>query len=208
MKKWLLLVLFAVAGVLLWFFLVTKKKPKDETPKDQPVAVSRYSAAFNQSVDTFLNAYYALSESFVNWDSAAVSPRATTLNQNLQQLNWSELQKDTIIHETAVTYVDNLKSGITELTGNADLTTKRHTFHNLTQNLYDLLRTIKYDGAKVYLQQCPMAFNDTEEGLWLSKTETIRNPYLGLHHPKYKGGMISCGETKDKIDFQETGVGK
>ena len=47
-----------------------------------------------------------------------------------------------------------------------------------------------------------MAFNDNEEGLWLSKTSKIRNPYLGLHHPKYKGGMISCGETKDTLNFQ------
>ncbi|HUQ96340.1 MAG TPA: hypothetical protein VM010_01660, partial [Chitinophagaceae bacterium] len=80
-------------------------------------------------------------------------------------------------------------------------TEKRHAFHSFSQNLYDLLRTIKYDGATVYLQQCPMAFNETEEGLWLSKTEKIRNPYLGLHHPKYKGGMISCGETKDVLHF-------
>jgi hypothetical protein len=60
MKKWLLLLLFAVAGVLLWFLLVTRKKPKEEVPKDQPVAVSRHSAAFNQSIDTFLNTYYGL----------------------------------------------------------------------------------------------------------------------------------------------------
>jgi hypothetical protein len=205
MKKWLLLVLLAVAGVVLWFVLVTNKKPKDETPKDQPIAVSRYSAAFNQSIDTFLNAYYALSEAFVNWDSTAVNTRANTLTQNLQGLKWNDLEKDTIIYQTAATYIDNLKNGMTELRSTADLTTKRHSFHNLTQNLYDLLRTIKYDGTKVYLQQCPMAFNDTEEGLWLSKTEAIRNPYLGLHHPKYKSGMISCGETKDKIDFQGSG---
>jgi hypothetical protein len=46
-----------------------------------------------------------------------------------------------------------------------------------------------------------MAFNDTETAQWLSKTEDIRNPYLGLHHPKYKSGMLECGEVKDSIDY-------
>lgn len=201
MKKGLVLVILAVAGLLTWYFFVTKKKPKDEVPKDQPVSVSRYSKTFTGSVDTFLNTYYALSEALVNWDSAAVTAQANSLNKELDNVKWKELQTDTVIYQTATSYTDIFKNAMPTLSGNADFTTKRQAFHALSQNLYDLLRTIKYDGAKVYLQQCPMAFNGTDEGLWLSKTETIRNPYLGLHHPKYKGGMISCGETKDTLDF-------
>lgn len=202
MKKGLLLVLLAVVGVAAWYFLVTKKKPKDETPKDQPVAVSRYSGAFNGSVDTFLQNYYALTEAFVNWDSGAVTKSANGIAEALANVKWNELQKDTVIYQTATGYNDIFKSDMATLSGTRDLTTKRHAFHALTQNLYDLLRTVKYDDTKLYLQQCPMAFNDTEEGTWLSKTEKIRNPYLGLHHPKYKGSMISCGETKDTLNFQ------
>lgn len=201
MKKWLLLILLAVAGVFAWYFLVTKKKPKEEVPKGQPVAVSRYSQTFNSSVDTFLNSYYALSEAFVNWDTAAVTAKANVLNQDLEGIKWNELQQDTVIYQTATSYITIFKNAMPALTGPVDLTQKRRVFHTFSQNLYDLLRTIKYDGARVYLQQCPMAFNDTEEGLWLSKSENIRNPYLGLHHPKYKGGMISCGETKDTLHF-------
>ena len=201
MKKWLLLVGLAIAGVLLWFFFVTKPKPDEEVPKDQPVAVSRYSPTFNNSVGNFFDAYQALSEAFVNWDSTAVTAHAGTLAKELGVVNWNEVQKDTMIYQTASTYIDGLKNGLPELTGTANLTAKRHAFHALSQNLYDLLRVIKYDGAKLYLQQCPMAFNDTEEGLWLSKDKKIRNPYLGLHHPKYKSGMLACGETKDTLNF-------
>jgi hypothetical protein len=202
MKKWLLLVLLAIAGVLAWYFLVTRQKPKDETPKDQPVAVSRHTQVFNQSIDSFLNTYYALTEAFVNWNSTAVTAAANNMNQALSNVKWTELQRDTVIYETASGYTDIFKNDIAVLSGNEDLTTKRRAFHGLTQNIYDMLRTIKYDESKLYLQQCPMAFNDTEEGLWLSKSEKIRNPYLGLHHPKYKSGMISCGETKDTLNFQ------
>jgi hypothetical protein len=63
------------------------------------------------------------------------------------------------------------------------------------------MRTIRYDGGKIYLQECPMAFNETEPGVWLSSTDSIQNPYLGLHHPKYKGGMLECGATKDTLNF-------
>jgi hypothetical protein len=203
MKKWLLLLLFAVAGVLLWFLLVTRKKPKDEVQKDLPVAVSRHSAAFNQSIATFLNTYYLVSESLVNWDSGAVIQNARALEEDLNEVKWRELQKDTVIYQSASGYSAMFKNDMAVLYGTGDLTTKRHAFHALSQNLYDLLRTIQYDGAKIYLQQCPMAFNDTEEGLWLSKTEKIRNPYLGLHHPKYKAGMLACGETKDTLHIQQ-----
>jgi hypothetical protein len=203
MKKWLLLLVFAVVGVLLWFLLVTRKKPKEEVPKDLPVAVSRHSAALNQSIDTFLNTYYLLSENLVNWDSGAVRQNARALEADLDDVKWRELQQDTVIYQTASGYSDIFKNDINVLYGNGDLTTKRHAFHSLSQNLYDLLRTIQYDGAKIYLQQCPMAFNDTEEGLWLSKTEKIRNPYLGLYHPKYKAGMLACGETKDTLHFEQ-----
>jgi len=37
--------------------------------------------------------------------------------------------------------------------------------------------------------------------VWLSETDSVRNPYLGLHHPKYGKAMIECGSTKSTIDF-------
>lgn len=202
MKKWLLLLLLAVLGVFLWFFLVTKRKPKDEVPKDQPVAMSRHSQAFNQSLNAFLTAYDSLTESFVNWDSVAVTANAVTLRNDLGAVKWTELQKDTVIYQTAAGYSDIFKSDLEELSGAGNLAAKRHAFHSFSQNLYDLLRTVKYDGAKVYLQQCPMAFGENTEGIWLSKAKKIRNPYLGLHDPEYRGTMISCGETKDTLNFQ------
>jgi len=198
----LLLAVLAVIGTIAWYSLVTKRTPKEEVPKEQPVAVSQYSPEFNRSIDTFLNSYYNLTEALVNWDSIAVTNTAQTMDQALAHVKWNDLQKDTVIYQTATSDTGNFRNDLNVLSGTDDLTTKRHSFHGLTQNLYDLLRTIKYDGTKLYLQQCPMAFGDNTEGVWLSKNEKIRNPYLGLHHPKYKGSMISCGETKDTLNFQ------
>lgn len=201
MKKILLLLLLGLAGVLSWYFFVTRKKPKDETPKQQPVTVSQHSAAFNRSVSSFLNHYYSLSEALVKWDSAGVPAQAQAVQASLDKINFQELQKDTMIHETAVSYLDMLRTDLSRISGNQNLNAKRYAFHSFSQNLYDLLRTIKYDDAPVYLQQCPMAFNDEQPGIWISNQPVIRNPYLGLHHPKYHSGMLECGNTLDSLDF-------
>ena len=82
-----------------------------------------------------------------------------------------------------------------------DLTAKRRALNTISDHLYNFLRVVKYGQKKVYWQECPMAFNDTESGFWLSDSAAIRNPYLGMHDPKYGSGMLRCGETRDSLDF-------
>ena len=201
MKKWILLIALAIIGVLTWYFFVTKKKPKDETPKQQPITVGQHSDSFNVALNKVMTSYYALTNDFVNWDSVAVSNHATELKASLEGVNFVELEKDTIIHQTAITFVDATKGELETILQPGDLTTKRHALNNLSDNMYNLLRTIRYDQSKIYLQECPMAFNDAEPGVWLSTSDEVRNPYLGLHHPKYKGGMLECGGAKDTLNY-------
>ena len=201
MKKWILLIVLAIIGVLSWYFFVTRKTPKDEGPKQQPLSVSKHTDSFNVAVNKVLTSYYALTNDFVNWDSVAVSNHASDLKANLEAVNFDELKKDTIIHQTAVTFIDASKGELETILQPADLTTKRHALNNLSDNMYNLLRTIHYDRSKIYLQECPMAFNDSEPGVWLSKTDAVQNPYLGLHHPKYKSGMVECGGPKDTLNY-------
>ena len=201
MKKWILLIALAIIGVLTWYFFVTKKKPKDETPKQQPLAVGAHSDSFNVALNKVMTSYYALTNDFVNWDSVTVTTHAAELKANLEAVHLSELEKDTIVHQTAISFVDAAKGELETILQPADLTTKRRALNNLSDNMYNLLRTIRYDRSKIYLQECPMAFNDTEPGVWLSTTDEVRNPYLGLHHPKYKGGMLECGGPRDTLNY-------
>jgi hypothetical protein len=201
MKKWILLIVLAIIGVLSWYFFVTRKTPKEEGPKQQPLSVSKHTDSFNVAVNKVLTSYYALTNDFVNWDSVAISNHASDLKANLEAVNFDELKKDTIIHQTAVTFIDASKGELETILQPADLTTKRHALNNLSDNVYNLLRTIHYDRSKIYLQECPMAFNDSEPGVWLSKTDAVQNPYLGLHHPKYKSGMVECGGPKDTLNY-------
>ena len=78
--------------------------------------------------------------------------------------------------------------------------------------MFDLLRVVKYDVAKVYYHECKMALNDnSSSAFWLSATgdrKNRRNPYLGLYHPKYGKAMLDCGDTRDSLNFSADSTGK
>ena len=209
MKKLFLLIILALAGVVTYYLLYSKKnKPTDEVVTTQSLAVSSNSDLFNTSIKKAINSYYNLSESFVNWDSTGVRTNARVLKDNIEAIQFDELKKDTAIQQTSFSYVEKLNNNLDIIIKEQSLTASRKAFHSFSQNFYDLLRTVRYDESTIYLQECPMAFNDTEPGVWISKTSGIRNPYLGVQHPKYKSGMLECGETKDSLDFMNSAGAK
>jgi len=190
---------------ILFFFLVscqgTDKKPAEAEKKP----VSQHSAGFNQSFDAMMNDYYALTEAFVNWDSNAVITKTASLQNSLKAISLDDIKGDTAAFTTAKATLGNITANTSEMASGADITTKRHQFNDLSQNIFDLMRAVKYDEKKLYLQRCSMPFDDGSTAVWLTDKgkDSIRNPYLGLHHPHYGGGMIECGENVSTIDFQK-----
>ncbi|HVZ55857.1 MAG TPA: DUF3347 domain-containing protein [Chitinophagaceae bacterium] len=202
MKRFLLLVaVLALAVLAVWFFMFKGKMMSVSGPGPQPLAVSKHSPAFNASAQRMMEAYYGLSEAFVNWDTAAVTRQAAALKEALDSLKLEELHHDTLIYETALGPWGDAKAETAGLIQDPSLDEKRLSFNTLTQHLYDLLRTVRFDLAKVYFQECPMAFGEDKPGNWLSSTREVRNPYLGNRHPKFKESMLHCGNPKDTLDF-------
>ena len=190
--------LLAGAGIITWLILARpdKKAGTEETPKQQALAVSKHSNAFNASVANTLNSYEKLSELFVNWDSASVNATAQSLLTDVSSINLDELKKDSsAIYETAAAFIENAKGDLQTISLEKGIRQQREAFNNLTDNFYQFLNTVQYDREKLYLQRCPMAFDDVQSATWLSKKEEIRNPYLGLRDPKYGKAMLECGET-------------
>ncbi len=175
------------------------KKPAALTSTTQ----SSFSNEINQDFKGVLDSYYNLSELLVNWDSTAIDSATMELKEKVDQLSarmdtaTGELKSRLATGDTAFAEVRNTAL---ELTIHKDLTARRHSFHILSENLFRFLETAGYDQSRIYLHECTMPFNDTGRGVWLSKTEDKRNPYLGLHHPYYKAGMLECGTLEGKID--------
>lgn len=201
MRSVVLLLLLAGAGIIAWLVVARPKAAQHDAPAQEALPVSKHSEGFNAAVKGVLADYDKLTENFINWDSAATSATAALLVKDMDGLNLDEVKKDSGgIYETALTFVDNAKGELQTIVSEKTIRPQREAFNNLTDNLRQFLNTVKYDREKLYLQECPMAFDDTKPGQWLSKKAEIRNPYLGLHHPTYGKGMLVCGETKQTIN--------
>lgn len=200
MRTLLFFFLLIGAGIIVWLF-VARPKSKAGEEKQQAIAVSKHSSNFNEAMANSLDAYNKLSEQFVNWDSTGASATAQTFITDLNNVPVDELKKDSsAIYETAILFLDNAKGDAQTIATEKTIRPQREAFNSLTDNFYQFLNTVRYDREKLYLQECPMAFDDTKPGLWLSEKEAIRNPYLGLHHPTYGKAMLSCGETKTRLN--------
>jgi hypothetical protein len=95
--------------------------------------------------------------------------------------------------------LDSIANVAAVIPTSSDLTARRRAFSKLGEHMLAMLNQTGYRASTVYVQQCPMAFNDTETASWLSDASEIVNPYLGKKHPKYSSGMLHCGELLDSI---------
>jgi hypothetical protein len=165
--------------------------------------VSKHSDTFNHSMENILKAYYKMTEGFVNWDTVIINSSGHELKISLDSLNLEELKKDTTgIYESAIDPLANAKTEVISILSDPSIAEKRGSLNILSDNLRNLLIAVKYDRAKLYWQECPMAFGEDRPGNWLSMTKEVRNPYLGTSDPQYGDKMLHCGAPKDTIKFE------
>ena len=193
----------AIVSIALAALLLSCGEQKTTPEGAQKPAKSQHSEGYRQSVNAALAAYDSLSESFVNWDSLAVIRHAGGLSQRIDSL-----QVDPAKDGIGGFAKDRVQVLLKDLQGSLDITAKRQRFNDLSLELFDFLKSSKYDGANLYLQECTMPYNDTGSGVWISRSEERRNPYLGLKHPYYKSGMLSCGSVKDELEAEGAGKEK
>jgi Protein of unknown function (DUF3347) len=205
MKKALLLVLVLAAALAITYLLLRKGSSAETVEKrDEPLAVSSNSTAFNRSFSVLMNDYYKLSDAFVDWDSAAIREKANKLTNSADSLHLNLLKADTSIIQTAENLVQSIAGEVKGLNGETSMEGKKRELNMITDELYSLIRTVRYDGGVIYHMRCPIAFSDSSEGYWLSPNNQIVNPYLGKKHPVYKDKMLGSGEVSDSIHFAVT----
>ena len=212
MKKFLLVVVVLVIALVgAWYFGLFKGKDKPSGPKPEGLTVTKHSNSFNESMSKTMDSYYALTESFVNWDTVKINTSLADLRTSVDSLRIQEMEKDSAIYPTVQSQWESIKAEISGMQADTSLYEKREDLNMLSQQLFDLLRIVKYDAAKVFYQECPMALNNYESSaFWLSansETKSRRNPYLGLHDPKYGKAMLTCGTTRDSINFTTAAIG-
>lgn len=153
----------------------------------------------DDAVSKMLSAYYAVKNTLVEADSVAADSAAGVLASLADGIDVRSIISDSSRIVVATSLLDSVVATAASLSTTVDLTARRRAFSRVGDHLLAFIRNIGYTASTVYVQECPMAFDDTGKASWLSNASAIVNPYLGKKHPKYSAGMLHCGELKDSI---------
>lgn len=77
------------------------------------------------------------------------------------------------------------------ITAASDLEAQRTAFSKLSKEMIEQVKKSGLTSGEVYVEFCPMAFND-KGASWLSSSKEIKNPYFGEK-------MLNCGEVTETI---------
>lgn len=138
--------------------------------------------------------YYSLTDHFIAENDTGINAASRRLVLAADSLKLDALKADTNIVATARSYAIGISSELKGLLGETELEPKRKSFQLVSEQLYDLIRTVHYDRQIIFQFYCADAFSD-QGGTWLSHSRQARNPYL----PKKK---LDCGELRDSLDFR------
>jgi len=203
MRKTLVLLLILVIAIFAGYKLLHKSSDPEASTKEGPLRISRNSSAFTRSFSEMMGNYYGIKNALVDWDTVEANKASLALQQTAERLPVDKLKADSVIIMTAQNLSSSVSREAMGLRAETSIAEKRKAFNALTDQMYSLIRTVRYDGAPVYHIRCPMALGDSIEGFWLSSTNKIVNPYLGKKHPSYKDKMLGCGEVVDSLDFSK-----
>ena len=134
------------------------------------------------------DSYFAVKDALVQTDGATASINAKNLLFAVNDVKMDQLSMD--VHMVWMKVLENLKEDATTISDSKDTKTQRASFVSLSESIYKLIKISKQE-TPTYYQFCPMA-NDGKGANWLSKEETIKNPYYGSQ-------MLSCGKTVETI---------
>lgn len=150
-------------------------------------------------MDFLIGSYLSLKNTLVESDSLAADTAALKMLRIVDSLSHDTLYNAPKVKMSIVsldTFLQSLLKGST-------LQEKRRSFQSVGLVLQRWLSQPGNNARPVYVQTCPMAFDDVEAASWLSDSREIMNPYLGKNHPRYASGMLHCGELTDSLGVSQ-----
>jgi Cu(I)/Ag(I) efflux system membrane fusion protein len=189
-KRTILIALISVV-VAAVAYIVFKPAPQHQQQNDTQPITAGTTTGFQQATTAALAGYYQLKDAFVKSDTTAVNAAATRLLPLVDSMAVDGIAADTALLQMAVEYKKTIATETRNILTVSDIEQKRRSFQPLSDALFDLLRTTRYKGSKVYQQYCPMAF-DNSGAAWLSNSPDVVNPYFG-------DAMLHCGELRDSV---------
>lgn len=145
--------------------------------------------AFKNQLGALTEAYFTLKDAFVQTDPVTAVAAAIGFNSALDQVNETLIQG-----EGQAYWMKNWKlmqKHSEKISKIGAIEKQRKQFQSVTKLLIPSLQAFGVEGRTIYIQHCPMAFNNRGAD-WLSAEEQIRNPYFG-------DKMMKCGLVTGEI---------
>ncbi len=134
------------------------------------------------------DSYFAVKDALVKTDGVTASTSAKTLLSAINDVKMDKLSMD--VHMVWMKNLETLKKETKTIANSKEVKKQRNYLDSLSRSLYEMMKVSEQE-TPTYYQFCPMA-NDGKGANWLSKEETIKNPYYGSQ-------MLSCGKTVETI---------
>ena len=131
-----------------------------------------------------MNYYFKLKDVFVSSDSKDIQKAAEETISKIDEISFSFEGKTADFWQTIKTQWHEIAHNL------EDLEKQRLNFKKLNEHLIPLAKEIKNHKNTWYVQECPMA-DQNSGGFWISTESEIINPYFGDE-------MLNCGGIKEE----------
>lgn len=194
MKRILLLLLLLAAAVFIFFKYVLPDKPSAADEKADPYSIQSNDTGFRLDFNNQFIAYLKMKDAFIKSDIVLINRAARQYDSSISLLDFGAIEAAEPIKMQADMLAGTISRELEALQLEPNLEDKRRSFQMISDALFDLMRTIRYTGSKIYKQYCPMAFNNNG-AYWLSNSNNVINPYFGE-------SMLHCGEVIDSLNLR------
>ena len=148
--------------------------PASEAPSDN---AENQPSESTSSIGPIVDGYLALKDKLVETDGSAAKASAEKLVA--------------AIGETGGDLMSKIKTDAENIAGTEETEPQREYFNSLSDNMLALVKAENYGQGELFLQFCPMAFDNTG-AYWISNSTEIMNPYFG-------DVMLHCGKVEEEL---------
>ncbi|MEL6820465.1 MAG: DUF3347 domain-containing protein [Calditrichota bacterium] len=155
------------------------------TPEDKQETHSGYT----QQMKPVLTHYLKLRDALVTGNTKKATDASAAFGKAVGQLDIRALDAEN--KQRWMIRGADLSAKGSMLVTKRSLEEQRKAFYSLSKALIAALKDMGNPGIKLYVQHCPMAFNDTGAD-WISDSDKVVNPYFGDE-------MLHCGSVKGEL---------
>jgi Cu(I)/Ag(I) efflux system membrane fusion protein len=164
-------------------------KDVEHTAMTTPDLRSQVSPVFRQELDVLAKTYLQVKDDLVKTNAKASSTHAVDLAKQLEKMQNPGLPNEALAfwktqHAALLQHVARIRAV-------TNVEAQRVQFDFVSRLLIDTYKAFGSGQAALYVQHCPMAFNNRGAD-WLSREEKILNPYFGDE-------MLNCGYVKENL---------